>query len=106
MCETRGRDKDKLLLGMLTASQNEVAVKQLCQAAASTARTCSPFEYTIKDQPAFQSVFCRVYRVSSTRLKRTQKLLRSGVRAHASQGNVDKTRWNSYTEDTLQVVCS
>ena len=26
MRETRGRDKDKLLLGMLTASQNEAAV--------------------------------------------------------------------------------
>ena len=41
---------------------------------------------TIKDQPACKSVFCRVYRVSSKRLKRIQKLLRSGVRAHAFIG--------------------
>ena len=54
------------------------------QAAASAARTRTSFEYTIKNQPVCKAVFCRVYRMSATRLKRIQKLLRSGVCAHAS----------------------
>ena len=76
MRKTRGRDKDKLLLGMLTASHNEAAV--------SDAHTCIPFENTIKYQPVCKPVFCRLYPVGATRLKRIQKLLRSGVCAHAS----------------------
>ena len=82
MRETRGCDKDKLFSGMLTALQNEAAVTH--NAAASASRTRTPFQYTIKDKPVCKSVLCRVYRVSATRLKRIQKLLRSGVCAHAS----------------------
>ena len=70
---------------MLTASQNEAAVTYHAKlVAASAAGTSTPFEYTIKDQPVCKPVFCGVYRVSATRLKRIQKLLRSGVCAHAS----------------------
>ena len=76
MRETRGRDKDNLLL--------ERGGCHAPRQAAGGARTRTPFEYSIKDQPVCKSVFCRVYRVSATRLKRIQKLLRSGVCAHAS----------------------
>ena len=68
--------KDKLLLGMLTATHNEVAV--------SDARAHIPFENTIKDQPVRKPVFSRLYPVGAKRLKKIQKLLRSRVCAHAS----------------------
>ena len=51
MREVQGRDKDTLLLGILTASQNEDAVKHHGRAAtASAARTRTTFYYTIKGQ--------------------------------------------------------
>ena len=103
MREVQGRDKDTLLLGILTASQNEDAVKHHGRAAtASAARTRTTFDYTIKGQSVCKKVFCRVYRVGATRLRRIQKLVRSGVCVPAPHGNVGHTPWNVYTEETRQ----
>ena len=83
MREVQGRDKDTLLLGILTASQNEDAVKHHGRAAtASAARTRTTFDYTIKGQSGCKKVFCRVYRVGATRLRRIQKLGRTRARPY------------------------
>ena len=75
MREVQVRDKDTLLLGILTASQNEDAVKHHGRAAtASAARTRTTFDYTIKGQSVCKKVFWRVYRVGATRLRRIQNL--------------------------------
>ena len=83
MSQARGHDKDNILLGMLTASQNDADAKLLlvlhvhvlrwntqsrtslfasqCSAIHNQGPAClqaSVLQYTIKDQPVCKPVFC------------------------------------------------
>ena len=95
--EAKSRDKDIFLLGMLTAGQHEEEIAHAGHSASAARRERVTFRYIVKGQKVCRNVFCTVYGVGSTRLKRLQRHVRDGVCIPQVHANVGKTPWNRYS---------
>ena len=97
------REKDAFILGLLTAGQCEEFVSHArCTGAATRTRTT--FNYTVQGSAVCRTVFCAVYGIGSTRLKRLQQSVKSGVCVPAAHGNKGRVPWNQLSGSLIDRV--
>jgi len=98
--KSSSHDKDAFLIGVLTGVQREESVSHAGQAT-NVLRTRRTFAYSLEGHQVCRTVFCSVYGIGLTRLKRLQKLVEAGVCIPHPHGNTGKIPWNQFNGETI-----